>query len=474
MVDAYDDPTPEEVQLRKKLDLRLLPWAVVGYFVNGLDRNNLPNAAATGMLEDLNMVSNKSVEFVWATTFFFISYVACQVPANMIIPHVRPSIMLPACVLVWGTIAGLMSLVQNHQGLWAARFALGIAEAAFYPGMIYLLGSWYTKRELALRVTVFAAGAQVGSAVSGLISGAIASSLNGAHGIAGWRWMFIIEGIISVIIAVPGFFLIPDYPHNTKWMAQEHRDVALKRMEAQGNRTMYTRYSMTIVRNLFGTPYFFLVLIGFCVCQFLPAMINNFVLALTKMDWDPALANFMTTPVYLFGALTIPLLGFSSDRFRDRFFHCLVGAIVALVWYVLLTVINGARTPTWLLFLAVYGLSPLQGISPIIMTWNNELWRVDNQTRALAIALVNAIGNLAPNFANVKIWLPGDAPVYYLGKVTTMGLIVALIVVVTILGVLERMRYNLPKDKDGADVNETSADRLPEKVVVVEKGGAQA
>ena len=73
----------------------------------------------------------------------------------------------------------------------------------------------------------------------------------------------------------------------------------------------------------------------------------------------------MTVPVYLFGALTIPLLGFSSDRFRDRFFHCLIGAIVALVWYVLLTVINGARTPTWLLFLAVYGLSPLQGISPV-------------------------------------------------------------------------------------------------------------
>ena len=103
--------------------------------------------------EELNMVSNKSVEYVWvrihctsavtarrpsidnerhskqANTFFFIAYVACQVPANMIIPHVRPSIMLPACVVVWGTIAGLMSLVQDHKGLWAARFALGIAEA---------------------------------------------------------------------------------------------------------------------------------------------------------------------------------------------------------------------------------------------------------------------------------------------------------------------------------------------------------
>ncbi|KAJ3035727.1 hypothetical protein HDV00_003439 [Rhizophlyctis rosea] len=472
MVDAYDEqPSEVELSLRRWLDLRLLPWAVVGYFVNGLDRNNLPNAAVTGMLEELGMVDQKGAGYQWAQTFFFISYVAFQVPANMITPHVRPSIMLPACVLVWGTIAALMSLTHTEKQMWGARFALGIAEAAFYPGMIYLFGSWYTKRELALRVTIFAAGSYVGSACSGLLSGAIAQHLNGAHGISGWRWMFIVEGIISVIIAIPGFFLIPDYPVNTKNISEEHRQLALRRLEAQGNRTQYTGYSWAILRNLLTTPYFFLVVIGFGVCQFLPGMINNFVIALKAMGWDPAIANYMTVPVYLFGAVSVPILGYSSDRFRDRFLHCLFGALFALVCYILLVAVNSANTPTGLLFAMVYCLSPMQGLSPIIMTWNNELWRVDNQTRALAIALVNAIGNLAPNFANTAIWLPGDAPRYYLGKVSVLGLLIALVVVVGILGFLEKRAFMLPTDKDGANANENLEDRLPSdhKVAIVEK-----
>ncbi|OAD05180.1 hypothetical protein MUCCIDRAFT_155825, partial [Mucor lusitanicus CBS 277.49] len=203
-------PSATDAQVEKKLvrllDYRLMIWAFWGYFANGLDRNNMPNAQTTGLSEDLNLVSN---QYNWALTMFFIGYIILQIPANYIITKVRPSIMLPMIVFVWGAIVCFMALVKDYKGLYGLRICLGLTEAGFYPGIVFLLGSWYTKEELGTRTAVFVAGSQVSGAFSGLISGAIANGLDGAHGMRGWKWLFIIEGLIAVVIGFAGFFVLP-------------------------------------------------------------------------------------------------------------------------------------------------------------------------------------------------------------------------------------------------------------------------
>ncbi|CAO3598182.1 unnamed protein product [Absidia cylindrospora] len=144
-----------EKKLVRLLDYRLLVWAFFGYFANGLDRNNMPNAHTSGMPEDLNLTDD---QYNWSVTLFFVGYVILQIPCNAIITRVKPSIMLPGIMFIWGAIVCFMSLVKDYRGLYGLRVCLGFSEAAFYPGIVYLLGSWYTKKELGARTCVFVAG----------------------------------------------------------------------------------------------------------------------------------------------------------------------------------------------------------------------------------------------------------------------------------------------------------------------------
>ncbi|KAJ3126683.1 hypothetical protein HK098_007289 [Nowakowskiella sp. JEL0407] len=363
------------------------------------------------------------------------------------IPRLRPSIFLPTIMILWGLIAAGMALCQKMEDLFYLRAALGVAEAGYYPAVVYLLGTWYTKSELGLRLTVFALGSQFGSAMSGTISAILATSIK-PGGYPAWRALFAAEGLVSVAVAIPGFWLLPDYPTNTKWLPEDEKKIAVDRLEAQGNQIKYNGYSWAIIKNILISPYFYLFLFVFPILNFMPSIISNFILALNNSGWDKTTASWMTVPVYLFASLTLPILGYSSDRFNDRFYHSLIGALFSMVMYCLL-LINNANPPAWLLFTVVYLLAPTNSLYPIVMGWANETWRVDNQTRALAIALLNAFANIVPNFLSRYIWLAGDAPVWLWGKSVTIGGMAFLATVIFTMGMLQRYGLLMPVDRDG-------------------------
>ena len=129
-----------------------------------------------------------------------------------------------------------MAVVQDYKALWAIRLLLGAAEAPLFPGTAFLIGSWYTADELGKRVTLFStAGTVLSGAFGGLIAGGISDTLEGVHGLQSWKWLFIIEGLLAVVIGIVGFFLIPDFPHRyTKWITSEERKLAISRIQKQG------------------------------------------------------------------------------------------------------------------------------------------------------------------------------------------------------------------------------------------------
>lgn len=153
----------------------------------------------------------------------------------MIITRTRPSLYLPACVALWSIISASTAAARNYQDLIAIRFFLGIAEAPFFPGAMYMLSCWYPRKELALRTAFLYSGVLLATAFSGLIAAGVLSSLEGAHGIAGWRWLFIIEGAGSFGAAMIGVFLLPDFPGMksgvVKWLlTDEEQKVAVERI----------------------------------------------------------------------------------------------------------------------------------------------------------------------------------------------------------------------------------------------------
>lgn len=155
-----------------------------------------------------------------------------QIPSNMLISSqkVRPSLYMCACMMAWAVTSACTSLAHNYHGLFASRFILGVTEAPFYPGALYLLSLFYTRKEIATRVSILYSGNILATSFSGLIAAAAFNTLDGVHGLAGWRWLFIIEGAVTFGVAVFAMYLLPDFPLTTRWLTNDERELAHERI----------------------------------------------------------------------------------------------------------------------------------------------------------------------------------------------------------------------------------------------------
>ncbi|KXH63316.1 hypothetical protein CSAL01_00933 [Colletotrichum salicis] len=198
---AHGKTDPAEIALVRKLDRKIM-----------LDQNALPQVRLNTLEEDLGL---KGVEYNTAISILFVGYLLMQVPSNMFLTRTRPSTYMSTCMIGRAAISAATAGVKNYSGLVACRFFLGFVEAPFYPGALYLLSIFYTRKELETRISVLYTGQVVRTGCSGLIAAAIFSTLDQVKGIAGWKWLFIIEGWVTALIAVFGFFLLPDDPSVT-------------------------------------------------------------------------------------------------------------------------------------------------------------------------------------------------------------------------------------------------------------------
>ncbi|OMP83205.1 putative transporter [Diplodia seriata] len=223
----YDFSPGEEKKLVRKIDMFLLPTIWLMYLLSYMDRTNIGNAKIAGMMDDLRLTSNQySVSLI----VFFVSYVVFEVPSNLILSRTRPSIFLPTIMFLWGGITCCMAAVHNFGQLVALRFVVGIFEAGFAPGILLILSSWYKKNEQSKRFGVYISAAVLSGAFGGILAGAITGGLDGAHGIAGWRWLFIVEGVATCGWSVISAFLLLDFPATSRKLSARERALAVRRL----------------------------------------------------------------------------------------------------------------------------------------------------------------------------------------------------------------------------------------------------
>lgn len=184
--------SPEERRLLLKLDVSILTIGCLGFFMKYLDQGNMANAYVSGMQEALNMYGN---EYTYAGSVYTIAYAIMQIPSTLIIQRVRPSLWLAAMEVCWGVFTFAQAGMHNVGELYAFRFLVGLFESSFFPSLLYVLGSWYTKTELAKRVALFHMTAPLGSAFGGYLQAAVHKTLDGSHRLSGWRWLYIICGV---------------------------------------------------------------------------------------------------------------------------------------------------------------------------------------------------------------------------------------------------------------------------------------
>ncbi|RMX73846.1 hypothetical protein D0869_13195, partial [Hortaea werneckii] len=438
-----DERAREEKALVRKVDLMLLPVMWIMYLLSYMDRTNVGNAKVAGMTDDLGMDSG---QYSIALVVFFITYVIFEVPSNLILSKTKPSIFLPTIMGLWGAATCCMAAVNTYGQLVALRAIVGILESGFAPGVLLILSSWYKKKEQSKRFAFYISAAVLSGAFGGIIAGAITGDLNGAHGIDGWRWLFIVEGAATVGWSIVSYFILPDFPANTKRLSPREREIAISRLESDNvqSRTHDTPRLTSIqaltrsVRNwrtwLFVAGY--MVIVGSSTLSyFYPTLVEG-------LGYTSHMAQYMVVPIYGVAFVATGVTGYFSDKYpRQR------GAIIAgwltisLICSIIICAVYHYTARYVLLVFMAAGLWATNGLS--LSYAASTFGFMEQETRAVSLALVNALGNLAQIYG-AYLFPETDSPKYLLGFGVISGMCAFGIAVYILAHIL--LRHDIPKE----------------------------
>ncbi|KAH6703189.1 major facilitator superfamily domain-containing protein [Leptodontidium sp. MPI-SDFR-AT-0119] len=414
----YIPETDAEKKLRRKIDLHLMPILWIMYILNYVDRTNIGNARIAGMEDDLNLDAQR---YAWVLSIFFFGYLIMEVPSNMILSRTRPSVFLPSIMLTWGSLSAVMACAPNYGSMLAFRFILGCIESGFFPGVLFVMSCWYKTIEIGKRFAIFYSAAVLSGAFGGLLAGGITGGLHNAHGIAGWRWLFIIEGVATAGVAIIAKFILLDFPHSSSVLTLEERQLATVRILADSSAASSSRDSRLTHWEAFKAAatdprtYGFMLLF---VLDVGAGTISYFIPTITKsLGYTTIVAQYMTVPVYAVAAVCLNLCAYSADRLEDRRWHITgamsLGFICAMVCAIV-------ETPVVRYVMLCFVASGIWSALPLILAWASKTIDLPAEKRAISIAMINAVGNLSSVYGS-QIWPTKSAPNYTLGWGITAG-----------------------------------------------------
>ncbi|ORY57839.1 major facilitator superfamily transporter [Pseudomassariella vexata] len=417
------------------MDIRLIPMLALLYLLSFLDRGNIGNAKIEGLQEDLGMSPD---QYNWCLTIFFFSYAAFEVPSNLLLKKLRPSRWLPFIMVAWGTVMTLMGIVQNYRGLMAARFFLGVAEAGLYPGCAYYLTMWYCRHEIQLRQAMFFSAASIAGAFSGLLAFAI-SKMDGVGGLQGWRWIFILEGIATVIAAVLAFFVLHDFPEIATFLSEEERAFVVYRLKYgqdkkgkdEGRRQVAEadEFDWKYIWQAFSDWQIWLNIVVYwgIVCPlygislFLPTIVKN-------LGYSSSTAQLMTVPIYITAAILAVVVAYISDRIGKRSPFVISFLCMMVVGFAMCISTSNPRVVYGGVFITACAIYPA---FPGNIAWlSNNL--AGSYKRSAGMAIQIGIGNLGGAMAS-NFYRQNDSPRYVLGHGLELGFISAGIVAAFVL-----------------------------------------
>lgn len=414
------------------------------------------NAKIAGMEKDLHL---EGQDYAWILSIFFFGYVLAEVPSNLILSRCRPSVFLPAAMLSWGlvlashavhtrskkltnprVISSLMAFANSTSTLLAFRFVLGVLESGFFPGVLFYLTSWYLKSELARRFALFYSAAALCGAFGGILAGAVTSKLHGIHGIAGWRYLFIIEGVGTSLFSVVAYFVLLDFPSTpSSRFSTKEMELAVLRLRQDGlhGPTNISNWGAIHAALKDWRTWAFTVLYMMCISSvtityFIPTLMDS-------LGYKGSRAQYMTVPIYVFAATVSIMTGISADRFEPRRrYHVFTMLLFGFVGAVLATIFTQPAA-RYAMICAV--ASGLWGSSPLVLAWANNVMDSPHEKRAVVIAIINSIGNLSSVYGS-RVWPAWDGPRFTIGFGTIAVFLGFGAVLVLILGaVFRRSEY---------------------------------
>ncbi|KAH7171248.1 major facilitator superfamily domain-containing protein [Dactylonectria macrodidyma] len=402
---SHEKTSPEEIRLVRKLDRWIMPTLWIMFWLNYLDRNAIALARLNTLEEDLEL---KGSEYQTCVSILFVGYLLGQIPSNMFLTRTRPSLYLAICMTLWAIVSALTAVSKNFVGLLLTRFFLGLTEAPYYPGALYLLSIFYTRKEIATRISILYTGNILATAFAGLIAAGIFSGMDGLGGLEGWRWLFILQGAVTFVVAIGAIFTLPDDPLATRWLTPEERKLAQDRIDQD---TVGRSDSSSSLKGLKEAASDYRVWI-FAFMQHMHLAANgfkNFFPTVVKtLGFNTTITLVLTCPPYLVAGAISVAWSVSSGKYNERTWHITVAKSIAIAGFVLgcATLNVGARYFATFVF-----CTGTYAVNSIILGWVGSTCGQTKEKKASALSIVNTIANVSFIWTPY-LWSPSDEPRY--------------------------------------------------------------
>lgn len=309
----------DERRILRNVDLHLIPPFALLYLLNFLDRTSVSNAVLVGMEEEIGLHGS---QYNVGLALFFIGYSLFAAPSNYCLQKTSPRFWLSTIMGIWGVVMTSTGVIKDFAGFASVRILLGVTEAGMLPGISFTLTKWYKKEELQTRQALFYCSACIAGAFGGLLAWVI-SKMDNKGNLSGWRWIFILEGALTILVAVSSYLFLPSYPNNATFLKKHEREFITKRVNTiRAQRHVNRDYnkpgwywvllSVTDWQVWIHTViYFSLHCVVYGLSLVLPSIMNNF-------GYSKSLSLLLTVPVYVSASCCSIVLASLSDKLRLR------------------------------------------------------------------------------------------------------------------------------------------------------------
>jgi MFS transporter, ACS family, tartrate transporter len=332
------------VSAQRKASWRLLPVISIGYGLAYMDRINI-SFAALRMNSDLHF---SATAYGLGAGLFFIGYALCEVPSNLLLLRFGARRWLARIMLTWGLLAAAMMFVRTPFEFYTLRLLLGIAEAGFFPGIVYYLTLWFPARMRARAISRFYIAFPLSTVVMGSLAGWL-MGLQGKLGLTGWQWLFLAEGIPSVLFSFVILRMLPDGPSQAAWLTDDEKSWLKQQLDADSEHAVLG-HEAGVLRALLspkvwtiGLFFFFALTCSYAYSFSAPAILQGVT------GWSVAHVGYLVAGFGLAGALSMLLVGASSDRTSERALHCIVPCLVMAAGFF----VASYGRPAWLVVIAL-------------------------------------------------------------------------------------------------------------------------
>lgn len=375
---------PAENHAYRKAAWHILPLLMLCYIVAYLDRVNV-GFAKLQMADDLQF---SEAVYGFGAGIFFIAYFFLEIPSNLMLHRVGARLWIARIMITWGIISAGMAFVTTPMSFYVMRCLLGIAEAGFYPGVILYLSYWFPTNRRGRMYALFATAVPLSGVIGAPLSGWIMGAFNGLHGFAGWQWMFVLEGIPSVLIGILVIFKLTDRISHAKWLTDEEKKILQANIDSDTQHHVHSSLKEIFLqpRVWLLTLIYFCLIAGFYTIGFwLPTLIKDSGVK------DVLSIGLLSAIPYGAAALTMIVVSRSADRWRERRWHLALTATLGGIGMI----ISASFSDNIVIAMMGLTLGAMGALSTLPLFWSLPTAFLGGTAAAAGIALINSWGNLA-------------------------------------------------------------------------------